>query len=162
MCSSIFGETEKVLTERSFRPPKVNEYKHLSKFILWVYGGEGPVPHFHITTSDPDDLLCCVCLHVPAYFDHGVEFKSLNSKLRIELNEFLVSPDKKYKDGRTIWQSMCNDWINNNGNFNFPTFQPNYINLDENNTTKTINIHQHIIKDQATHSNIIVYSMDAK
>ena len=53
-----------------------------------VYGGEGPIPHFHIVNKS-EGFDCCVCIFDNCYFSHGTHQSILNAVQRKSLNKFL-------------------------------------------------------------------------
>lgn len=116
---------------------KIN-FNKIGECKLYVYGKEGPIPHFHIKTTN-GDLVCCVCLHKASYFDHGTEFTRLNSGQLKLLNNYLKTKNPKYSSKITIWEIMCISWNTCDDNpeyTNFPNKQPDYTKLNENKTTK--------------------------
>ena len=152
------------LIESGYYIPDNKQYKKLENHKIYIYNGEGLTPHFHLL-DNTGNLICCICLHTLAYFDHGKGYeknKELNSKERKSLNNFLNSIDPDNKDA-TIWTTLCSDWNkNNNTNFIFPTYQPNYSDLDIRITTKTVNINPIIFKDTNTNKDILVYKTSAR
>lgn len=81
-------------------------------FEIWVYGGEGPIPHFHLIKGDQNfpDFEACIKIEKAEYFHHsGKEGKreskvsnktSSNSKI-IDINAAISLGHKQF----------CNDLI---------------------------------------------------
>ena len=51
----------------------------VGKLQLYVYTGEGTIPHFHLFDKD-HKFETCICIDKPEYFHHGRKSGILNSK----------------------------------------------------------------------------------
>ena len=89
-----------------------------------VYGGEGPIPHFHFYYDNPSEG-GCIRLDKPEYFSHGRHTRTLSSSEKKEMISFLKSPHKSFgKYGLTNWQVICIYWDDNNKDFPFDKDAP--------------------------------------
>lgn len=79
---------------------------------IWVYGGEGNIPHFHFVNKEKG-IHGCVRIDAPEYFTHGGATSTLNSKQKKALVEYLSSP---YDGdlGFPIWKAVLLLWNSNN------------------------------------------------
>lgn len=115
-----FGIGESTIGSVKLRPIYVD---------IKVYGGEGPIPHFHMVTKDKS-FDCCICIFDNYYFCHGGHQSVLNGVQRKSLNEFLSSPNHK-SPYITNWQYIRDIWIANNEDTDgrhgdYPLNQPDY------------------------------------
>lgn len=112
----------------------------IGKVAINVYGGEGPVPHFHI---EGKDFSCCVCIFDNRYFDHGIHQDILNTKQLKELDSFMRDKSS-INEKLTNWEAAKFIWeaanIENNDDISMvlrynveyknKTKQPDYTKLD--------------------------------
>ena len=112
----------------------------IGKVAINVYGGEGPVPHFHI---EGKDFSCCVCIFDNRYFDHGIHQDILNTKQLKELDSFMRDKSS-LNEKLTNWEAAKFIWeaanIENNDDISMvlrynveyknKTKQPDYTKLD--------------------------------
>jgi hypothetical protein len=101
-------------------------------FTIYIYGSEGPKPHFHLIKGNPKypDFETCIKINNPIYFHHSGKEGVLNSKEKKRLIEFLKSNNKYFPD-KTNWQMLVIQWSMNNTDFQISpkTKIPNYIKL---------------------------------
>ena len=82
--------------------------KKIGNIKICVYGGEGPVPHFHI---EGDGFNCCVCIFDNMYFDHGIHTDTLNKSQCKQLDEFMRERSKmnnkltNWETCKLLWES---------------------------------------------------------
>lgn len=104
------------------------EVGRFEEYRISIYGGEGPIPHFHFYTNNPD-AGGCIRLDKPEYFIHGNHKEKLSSKDRKNITKWLQSPHKSFgKYGATNWQVICIYWDDNNPThpFNKDAEMPDY------------------------------------
>ena len=101
-------------------------------FSIYVYGNEGPIPHFHIIKGNPKSPEWETCIEIKQikYFHHSNKEGILNSKNKKRLISFLKAKSIHFKD-KTNWQMLVLQWSMNNTNFQIPidTGIPNYLSL---------------------------------
>lgn len=120
-----------IYTHRATSDSLLLEMAEVGRFDVYkisIYGGEGPVPHFHFWVDDPN-AGGCIRLDKPEYFKHGNHVEELNSKSRRRMISWLQSPHKSLgKYGLTNWQVICIYWDDNNIDypFNKDAEMPNY------------------------------------
>lgn len=105
------------------------EVGRFSSYRVSIYGGEGPIPHFHFYNKDPNRG-GCIRLDKPEYFVHGNHNEKLSSKERKNMIEWLQSPHKSFgKYGLTNWHVICIYWDDNNQDYLFDkdAEMPDYI-----------------------------------
>ena len=117
-----------------------NEISKVGVVKISVYGGEGPVPHFHI---EGKDFSCCVCIFDNRYFDHGIHQDILNTKQLKELDRFMRDKSS-INEKLTNWEAAKFIWeaanIENNDDISMvlrykleyknKTKQPDYTKID--------------------------------
>lgn len=87
------------------------------KINIYIYGSEGPIPHFHVENKEKN-IKSCVCILEDKYFKHRIYKDGLDSKLVKWLKLFLSSPHKFFgKHGYTNWQIICAYWNDNNPDY---------------------------------------------
>ena len=108
-------EFDKALNEESHPLNEMARIGEYQPFIVYVYGKEGPVPHFHLIKGSPDTPSWQTCIRIDAseYFHHTGKEEVLNSGERKELVEFLKQPNK-YIASITNWQYLVAQWSSNN------------------------------------------------
>jgi len=113
-----YSEEDLVLEDRKIAD--IIKYgKKTLNYQIYVYGKEGPTPHFHIIETGEDDrekkIDCCICIFEANFFDHGAHTDLLNNKELKILNNFLKS-----KIGvNTYWEIIVAEWHRlNPGNYN--------------------------------------------
>lgn len=134
------GFLDKFVTEDSIGSTNIGGRHKTVK--IYVYGGEGPVPHFHIISKEKHQgnkqlPAICVCIFEAKYFIHSKNNTSLNGTF--DSNSEAKAIDKylrnKYKAngvdfGITLWQHMVNLWFEKNpiryAGINYTNIQPNY------------------------------------
>lgn len=102
--------TEEEISDNNSRP---NFKGSAGKCKVEVYGGEGPIPHFHILKPDKSFQMCAL-IYSANYFSHGGKYTdTLNSNQRKILNNWL---DEKNKDNNNItnWEAIASKWNNFN------------------------------------------------
>lgn len=84
-------------------------------FFVYVYGSEGPVPHFHVLLGKPEapSWESCIRIQGARYFQHGRKQETLNAKQKRQLVDFLRAPHKHFPD-RQNWQILIIQWSMNN------------------------------------------------
>lgn len=82
----------------------------IGKLQLYVYTGEGTIPHFHLFEKD-HKFETCVCIDKPEYFHHGRKSGVLNSKQK-ELLIRELSKEVELDDGITcsLWRKIKIIW----------------------------------------------------
>lgn len=109
-------------THKNSLTSQLLEMAEVGRFDIYkisIYGGEGPIPHFHFYIDDPNKG-GCIRLDKPEYFIHGNHTEKLNSKGRKNLIEWIKAPHKSFgKYGLTNWQVICIYWDDNNPNYLF-------------------------------------------
>jgi hypothetical protein len=101
-------------------------------FTIYIYGSEGPKPHFHLIKGNPKypDFETCIEINNPICFHHSGKEGVLSSKEKKRLIEFLKSNNKYFPD-KTNWQVLVVQWSMNNADFELSpeTKMPDYQNL---------------------------------
>ena len=117
-------------------------YGGFSSFKLYVYSGEGRIPHAHLLRhgENRNTNKICICLHSDTYF-HNEKLKTndrqsrgLSGSDREELLLYMLSapvdsksspPDNNY---RNRWEQLCGDWNTMNPQYKFtrPREMPHY------------------------------------
>ena len=117
-------------------------YGGFSNFVLYVYNGEGNIPHAHLLRhgENRNTNKICICLHSDTYF-HNEKLKTndrrsrgLSGDERYELLLYMISapvdsksspPDNNYKNR---WEQLCGDWNAMNPRYAFtrPSVMPHY------------------------------------
>lgn len=83
------------------------------KLHLYIYGGEGPIPHLHFFTND-HSIDGCLRLDKPEYFSHGGRYTSTLKRKQIEeLINFMYSPHEIHSDVPN-WKIAIVLWNTNN------------------------------------------------
>ena len=99
-------EDEPVSEEKVFNQIKIK--KKVIDYGIYVYSGEGPVPHFHIISNDGGrEFDGCMCIYEAKFFDHGVHTSILNSKELKLLDAFLRT---QYVVSGTKWDYLSLVW----------------------------------------------------
>lgn len=90
----------------------------IGPLVIYVYGNEGSVPHFHIVNPKNKDEIACIGIFEAKYFNHQADTtaKSLDKKVLKALDKTLRqtyknSPDTNY----TNWNHIKDVWIQQNG-----------------------------------------------
>ena len=105
------GETEETLLEMA-QAGVVDD-----SIIIKIYGGEGPVPHFHFYEVQ-SKRSGCIKIEEASYFPHGGKY--LDTLKRWEVEELLkwLPQKSKFFEKRgldvTNWQAICILWDQNN------------------------------------------------
>ena len=80
-------------------------------YRICVYGGEGPIPHFHFYKTTDDSSGGCIRLDKPEYFDHGHHQAKMNSTIKNRAIEWLKStPKTRFGHFTNNWEAMCYMW----------------------------------------------------
>ena len=138
----VFGEvdiSQNFIAEDLFGSVSIKgRYKNVK---ISVYGGEGPIPHFHLRSKEQKNGKTlpeiCICLFVPCYFDHG-DYKNTgtfenNSQAKI-IDDYLrntpfFDKNKNIKYD-SVWKAMVDKWFESNpGMYNgieYGDIQPDY------------------------------------
>jgi len=100
-------------------------------FSIYVYGSEGPKPHFHLIIGNPryPEWETCIEISSSTYFHHNNKEGILNSKQKKRLIEFLNK--KHHLLQGTNWEVLVIQWCMNNPEYeiNPKTKMPNYLEL---------------------------------
>lgn len=105
-----------ILNEEQVRSSKgqgMLSFKKIGICEVWVYSGEGQIPHFHIVKDNGTEEDCCVCIYSNTYFDHGIHIDKLNSTQLQQLNKWLNEINKSERS-RSNWQQIVFLWEKNN------------------------------------------------
>ena len=108
------GETEETLLEMA-QVGTVDD-----SIIIKIYGGEGPIPHFHFYETQSKRSGCVKILEA-SYFPHGGRY--LDTLKRWEVEDLLTwLPEKSQffeKRGLNVtnWQAICILWDQNNSQY---------------------------------------------
>lgn len=98
--------------------------------IVWT-NDSGNIPHFHIIDSNTQGNIFNSCIRIDKaeYFNHEGKTDKLNSQLRKDLVNFLLSTDEDL--GISNWILLVSEWNRNNSNIkiNINTQMPDYIKL---------------------------------
>ena len=127
LLGSVNLSTEELLYEDCIG--RVNLPNGVGECKIYVYSGEGTIPHFHIIPKN--DIECCICIYEPLYFNHGNKQGKLNSKQRKILNEWLK--EANYANSKlTNWEGIAYAWFIGNGDKYIPKNpkQPNYSDME--------------------------------
>lgn len=111
---------------------KINLIK-LGELKINVYANEGPIPHFHIESTDRN-FICCVEIYHPNYFSHDNKIDKLTDRQVKDLNKFMSTKFKPRPDF-TVWEAIDFYWVAFNdperkkyNNYTF--YQPDYSKLN--------------------------------
>lgn len=100
-------------------------------FTIYIYGSEGPKPHFHLMRGNPKspDFETCIEITKAKYFHHTSKEGIINSKEKKKLISFLNK--KHHLLNGTNWQVLVIQWCMNNPEYeiNPKTKMPNYLEL---------------------------------
>lgn len=91
-----------------------------------VYGGEGPVPHFHFYETQSCRKGCIKILEA-SYFAHSNYLDDLKRDERKELVKWLTEMDEESVEQgipRTNWQAICLEWNKNNPQYKLKNLNP--------------------------------------
>ena len=100
----------------------------IGKCKIEVYGGEGPIPHFHIIGLTKK-FECCPCIFQPLYFNHGTKTDTLTKNQLKILDSWLREPCTKFGGVLTNWEVIVQLWEscgNPLKNFKLESTQPDY------------------------------------
>lgn len=114
------GETEETLLEMA-QVGVVDD-----TIIIKVYGGEGPIPHFHFYETQSRRAGCLKILEA-SYFAHGNYLDDLKRDEKQELLRWLQKLNSSYKRrglSVTNWQSICLLWDQNNPQYKLKNPNP--------------------------------------
>ena len=106
---------------------EMSQIGKFDSFEIWIYGGEGPVPHFHLITGNQKspEFETCIKIKEAEYFHHSGKEGALNSKEKKRLIEFLQKPHHKLSG--TNWEILVAQWGMNNPKYDIPFIEvPNY------------------------------------
>lgn len=86
------------------------------RFKVFVNGGEGNEPHFHIwdDATNGKKFHTCVCFNKIAYFHHDGKEGVLSKEQKEFLVKFLQSECTKNKRYKTNWEYALSMWNDNN------------------------------------------------
>jgi hypothetical protein len=101
---------------------------------IYVYGNEGPIPHFHIVSENKNDI--CICICEAKYFNHGKYKNTFKSKKQLKMLDYWMDNININDDTKTNWEFIIIMWKSanpewRNYDIKFPNKRPDY--------TKTIN-----------------------
>lgn len=91
---------------------RINFTNGVGKTKIYVYSGEGTIPHFHIISNDGFE--CCICIYEALYFNHGSKQSRLNSKQRKILDDWMGDPSLT-NSKLTNWEAIDFAWRIGNG-----------------------------------------------
>ena len=74
---------------------------------IWVYAGEGYIPHFHLITKN---IKTCIMLKYPEYFLHAGYQDTIKSKYCTDLDNWLSEVNNEV----TNWERLVDKWNHNN------------------------------------------------
>lgn len=98
--------------------------------IVWT-NDSGNIPHFHIIDSNTRGNIFNSCIRIDKaeYFNHEGKTDKLNSQLRKDLVNFLLSTDEDLEISN--WILLISEWNRNNSNIKISinSQMPDYINL---------------------------------
>lgn len=132
--------TDKLLIGEINFTDSVNEVSvgrpNLDKFgtcKIYVYGNEGPIPHFHLEKSN-GEVICCICIFEAKYFHQETYPTILSSKQKKELNKYMKTYTKNSFGAKlTVWETAANAWNGANEKYavtpNQSLVQPDYTDL---------------------------------
>ena len=115
---------------------KLPNLKGIGSCRIDVYGGEGDIPHFHIT-SESNNFRTCIKIHSAEYFNHETKYQDqLSGKGARQLNDWLQTENSIFRHNITNWEVIRNMWEASNPNCKFPESkkvkkQPNYTTLND-------------------------------
>lgn len=115
------GETEETLLEMAL-VGTIDDTLYIK-----IYGGEGPVPHFHFYSAQ-DNRKGCIKILEASYFIHGNNLDTLKRWEVKELVEWLqeeCSYAKKRKLNLSNWECICMLWDQNNPEYELENPSPN-------------------------------------
>jgi len=120
----IIRENGQILLEMA----KIGEFDN---FSIYVYGSEGPKPHFHLIKGNPKSPNFETCIEISSsiYFYHNNKEGILNSKQKKKLVDFL---NKKHRLlNSTNWEVLVIQWCLNNPEYeiNPQIKMPDYLKL---------------------------------
>lgn len=96
---------------------------------IWIYGSEGPIPHFHFINKEKG-IHGCVRLDRAEYFIHGRYDSTLNVYQKKALVEFLLAPSDDENFPGSNWSALLYTWNVNNPKYKVPAKQmPDYLEL---------------------------------
>lgn len=106
------GENHNALLEMA----SIGEY---GSFKITVYGGEGPIPHFHIYDKQTKRKIC-LKIGKAEYFKHGQYTNELDRDERKLLQKWLSLPNEDIwmdtKEKSSNYREICIEWNRNNRN----------------------------------------------
>lgn len=111
------------LKDTSNETPYAHNLKEMAQigvvgdWTIWIYNGEGPIPHFHFVNNQTHEE-GCICLLENRYFSHGRKQAELNAKERKMLMRFLLSPMKRMNTN--VYNYLCSSWETNNPSHPLP------------------------------------------
>lgn len=114
------GETEETLLEMA------NIGVVDGTIYIKVYGGEGPIPHFHFYETQSRRAGCLKILEA-SYSVHGRYLDDLKRDERRELVDWLRALDPEALEQgwkRTNWQAICYEWNKNNPQYKLENPNP--------------------------------------
>jgi len=101
--SDYINEKEVSGINNRFRTKNIGECK------IEVYGGEGPIPHFHIISIN-GNFDCCVRIYDNHFFQHDIHRDTLNSRQCAESNNWLKLTSDKSINPITNWNYIALLW----------------------------------------------------
>lgn len=129
---------KELIQEVTFKLKRKHHFQEMAKvgsfnnFIVAVYEGEGPIPHFHFTDATSKRAGCLKIL-TNEYFAHGKYKATLNAKERKDLVAFLQKErkSKRFTKGTTNFDLICELWNMNNEQYELPedVEMPDYRNI---------------------------------
>ncbi len=100
---------------------------------ITIYGGEGPIPHFHFYDKQTERK-GCIRLDESSYFDHSMYNDRLKRKEIIKLNDWVRTTKTvftKFGAEITVFDYMCILWNDNNPTHLIDSLEiPNYLTLN--------------------------------
>lgn len=112
---------------------RIGEFVSGASFVINVYSGEDPIPHFHIKNTQTNEE-GCIRIDCAKYFSHGVKIMKLNNKQKKHLMEYLSTPSEYEEDyGKTPYELIWEEWNRNNRSYRIPkpVSMPDYMRLKD-------------------------------
>ena len=112
------------------------DLKKIGTCKIYVYSGEGPIPHCHLIPDNPTKLFAEACIRLDScdYFPHGYKTSTLSSKQAKEFDTWCREKNTKFKSSKeknwNNWETMCGAWNYANPDKSVSKLiQPDYSNL---------------------------------
>lgn len=105
--------------------------KKFSKCIVYIGDNEGNIPHFHVSSEDYKEFLCCIYIYDNRYFTHGKHKDEFENGHQRKILDKWLRQQSKYADNYSNWQYLKLMWNQYNPIHAVPDtidrqYQPNY------------------------------------